>query len=62
MFCSTNRIVNTSLSVLGLPGATRIVGGLPLVVDGKIIGEIGVSGVTSYQDEQVARAGLDGLK
>jgi uncharacterized protein GlcG (DUF336 family) len=32
------------------------------VVDGKIIGRVGVSGVTADQDEQVARAGLDGLK
>jgi uncharacterized protein GlcG (DUF336 family) len=32
------------------------------VVDGKIIGAIGVSGVLSSQDTQVARAGADGLK
>ena len=52
----------TRVAVLGLPGATPITGGLPIVVDGKIIGGIGVSGVTSEQDEQVAKAGLDGLK
>ena len=33
-------------------------GGLPILVDGKIIGAIGVSGVLSAQDAQVARAGL----
>lgn len=33
-------------------------GGLPVVVDGKIIGAVGVSGVTSAQDEQVAQAAL----
>jgi uncharacterized protein GlcG (DUF336 family) len=45
--------------VLGLPGATPIDGGLPLMQDGKIIGGIGVSGVTLAQDAQVARAGVE---
>lgn len=49
-------------SVLGLPGATPIDGGLPIVVGGKIIGGIGVSGVQSHEDAQIARAGLDALK
>jgi glc operon protein GlcG len=48
-------------AVLGLPGATPIEGGLPIVVDGKMIGAIGVSGVTSAQDGQVAKAGVDAL-
>jgi uncharacterized protein GlcG (DUF336 family) len=50
------------VAVLGLPGATPIEGGLPIVVNGKMIGAIGVSGGTSPQDAQVARAGLDALK
>jgi glc operon protein GlcG len=50
------------VAVLGLPGATPIAGGLPIMSGGKVIGGIGVSGVTSEQDEQVARAGLDGMK
>jgi uncharacterized protein GlcG (DUF336 family) len=49
-------------SLLGLPLATPITGGLPVVVDGKIIGGVGVSGVQSEQDEQCAKAGLTGLK
>jgi uncharacterized protein GlcG (DUF336 family) len=49
-------------SLLGLPGATPISGGLPIVFNGKIAGAIGVSGVTSDQDEQIAKAGLDGMK
>jgi glc operon protein GlcG len=36
-------------------------GGLPILVDGKIIGGIGVSGVLATQDEMVAKAGIDGL-
>jgi glc operon protein GlcG len=55
-------VSKTRVAILGLPGATPIAGGLPIVVDGKIVGGVGVSGATSDQDEQVARAGLDGLK
>ena len=36
-------------------------GGLPVIVDGKVIGAVGVSGVTSVQDEQVCKAGLDAM-
>lgn len=45
------------LRVLRLPGALPIEGGLPLVREGKIVGAIGVSGVTSAQDGQIAAAG-----
>lgn len=48
-------------AILGLPGVTPIDGGLPIVVGGKIIGAVGVSGVQSSQDAQVARAGLEAL-
>jgi len=37
-------------------------GGLPIVVDGKVIGGIGVSGVAGDQDGMVAKAGADALK
>ena len=47
---------------LGIPGATPVAGGLPVISNGKIVGAIGVSGVTSDQDEQVARAGLEAVK
>ncbi len=50
------------VAILGLPGATPIEGGLPIVVGGKIIGAVGVSGVTSVQDGQVARAGVESFK
>jgi uncharacterized protein GlcG (DUF336 family) len=45
--------------MLKLPGATPIEGGLPLLNDGHIVGSIGVSGVQSPQDAQIARAGVD---
>jgi len=48
-------------ALLGVKGITPLQGGLPIVVDGKVIGAIGVSGVTSQQDEQTAKAGVDAL-
>ena len=50
------------LRVLKLPGATPIEGGLPIVVEGKIVGAIGVSGVQSTQDAEVAAAGLKAIQ
>lgn len=50
------------LRVLKLEGAIPVDGGIPLVVDGKIVGAIGASGGTSTQDGQCARAGSDSLK
>jgi len=47
---------------LVLEGAVPIEGGLPLLMDGKIVGAIGVSGGTSQQDGVVAKAGADTLK
>jgi len=47
--------------VLSLPGAIPLEGGLPLVVDGKIVGAVGVSGATSAQDGQCAKAGVEAL-
>jgi len=49
------------LRVLTLRGASTVEGGVPLVLDGKIIGAIGVSGVNSDQDSMVAKAGADTL-
>jgi uncharacterized protein GlcG (DUF336 family) len=46
---------------LAVEGIVPIQGGLPVVVDGKVIGAVGVSGVTSAQDEQVAQAALRAL-
>ena len=49
------------LRVLGLNGVVPVEGGIPLVVDGKIVGAIGVSGGTSAQDGQCARAGAEAV-
>lgn len=50
------------LRVLRLEGAVPVEGGLPLLMDGKIVGAIGVSGGTSQQDGVVAKVGADTLK
>jgi glc operon protein GlcG len=50
------------LRILRLQGAVPIEGGIPILVDGKIAGAIGVSGGTAAQDGQCAKAGADALK
>ena len=47
---------------LDVRGAVPVEGGIPLVMDGKIVGAIGVSGAASAQDAQCAKAGADVLK
>jgi glc operon protein GlcG len=49
------------LRYLGLPGTLPIEGGLPVVVQGEFIGAVGVSGVRSDEDAQVAQAGLNAV-
>jgi len=51
-----------NLRLLRVPGASVLEGGIPIVHDGKIIGAVGVSGVTSQQDAQIAQAGIDAMK
>ena len=50
-----------NLRLLNLTGASVIEGGIPIVVGGKLIGGVGVSGVTSQQDAQIGQAGVDAL-
>ena len=49
------------LRMLAMTGAVPIDGGLPIIVDGAVIGGIGLSGGTSAQDGQVAQAGVAAL-
>jgi uncharacterized protein GlcG (DUF336 family) len=51
-----------SVRILRLQGVVPVEGGIPLVADGKIVGAIGVSGATSAQDAQCAKAGADTVK
>jgi len=47
--------------MLKMPGILPVQGGLPIVVDGTCVGAVGVSGVQSHEDEQIARAGIEAL-
>jgi uncharacterized protein GlcG (DUF336 family) len=55
------RIKGGRLAMLKMPGVTPVQGGLPIVVDGTCIGAVGVSGVQSHEDEQIAKAGISAL-
>jgi glc operon protein GlcG len=47
--------------LLRMPDITPIQGGLPIVVEAICIGAVGISGVQSHEDEQIAKAGIDAL-
>ncbi|MBL8496737.1 heme-binding protein [Nitrosomonas sp. JL21] len=46
---------------LNLPGTLPIEGGLPILINQQYIGAVGVSGVRSFQDAQIAQAGINAL-
>jgi uncharacterized protein GlcG (DUF336 family) len=48
-------------AILTYPNTLPREGGLPIFADGKVVGAIGVSGVKSSEDAQVAKAGVDAL-
>ncbi|MDZ4674515.1 MAG: heme-binding protein [Gemmatimonadota bacterium] len=58
----TDQLAEGRLALLSLDGVTALQGGLPIIVNGVVIGAVGVSGVTSEQDEMVAAAGIAALK
>lgn len=49
------------VALLSLPHVTPVEGGVPLLHEGQVVGAIGVSGVQSFEDGIVARAGADAL-
>lgn len=57
-----DRLAAGETFILGLPGAIPAAGGMPIVVGGKLIGAIGVSGATPLQDHQAAEAGAAAVK
>ncbi|HTV24138.1 MAG TPA: heme-binding protein [Polyangiaceae bacterium] len=48
-------------AILSLPGAIPLEGGIPIILDGKIVGALGVSGATSQQDGVCAQAGVNSV-
>ena len=55
-----DRIAGGRMAVLNMP-VLPVQGGLPIMHQGECVGAIGVSGVQSHEDEQIAQAGLDAL-
>ena len=47
--------------MIKMPGILPVQGGLPIVVDKTCVGAVGVSGVQSHEDEQIAQVGIDAL-
>ena len=58
---SEDAVLSGRLIHLALPGVIPAEGGVPLIVDDVIVGAIGISGVRSFQDGQIAQAGVDAL-
>jgi len=55
-----DRIKNGRMAILKMP-VLPVQGGIPLMYQGQCVGGIGVSGVASHEDEQIAQAGADAL-
>ena len=58
---SEDAVQSGRLIHLALPGVIPAEGGVPLQIDGAIVGGLGVSGVRSFQDGQIAAAGVAAL-
>jgi glc operon protein GlcG len=54
-------VASNGPGILSVEGAIAIAGGVPIVVDGKVLGAIGCSGMSSDQDAVAAQAGVDAL-
>ncbi|BBK31110.1 glc operon protein GlcG [Stella humosa] len=52
---------NGRFAFLNAPDVVPLEGGLPITVDGDVVGAIGVSGVKSSQDAEIGQAGIDAL-
>jgi glc operon protein GlcG len=53
--------IRTRPELLRMPEITPVQGGLPIMVEGGCVGGVGVSGVQSHEDEQIAKAGIEAL-
>lgn len=58
---SEDAVLSGRLIHLALPGVIPAEGGVPLLRDGVMIGGLGISGVRSFQDGQIAQAGVNAL-
>lgn len=58
---SEDAVLNGRLIHLALPGVIPAEGGVPLLIEGVVVGGLGISGVRSFQDGQIAAAGVAAL-
>ena len=54
-----DQVKNGRVAALALPGAVALQGGVPIIIDGKVVGAIGVSGNSPQEDEEIAKVGAD---
>jgi glc operon protein GlcG len=54
-------INNGRTAFLSAPLQGTLEGGVPVIVDGQVVGAVGVSGVKSDQDAQIAKAGIQAI-
>ncbi len=55
---SEERLTGGRMALLAIEGMIPVAGGVPIVVEGRVVGAIGVSGASSAQDDEVARAAI----
>lgn len=55
------RLAEGRLGYLSFPSRTLLEGGVPVLMNGVVVGAVGVSGVKSHEDAQIARAGIAAL-
>ena len=56
-----DQVKNGRIAALALPGAVALKGGVPIIIDGKVIGAVGVSGNSPQEDEDIAKAGAESV-
>jgi glc operon protein GlcG len=57
-----DRIIAGRIALIKMPGMLPVQGGEPIMVEGECVGAVGVSGVQSHEDAQIALAGIAALK
>jgi glc operon protein GlcG len=54
-----DQVKNGRVAALALPGAVALQGGVPIIINGKVVGAVGVSGNSPQEDEDIAKVGAD---
>jgi glc operon protein GlcG len=57
-----DKMASARPAITSIPDVVLLEGGVPVVLDGRVVGAVGVSGASSEQDAQMAEAGISALK